>query len=74
MQRIQRRAVGVTHLLGPGNGHLQILEQAIVQTVEPAVNDQLLSAGDALTLADEPLLQIDHGQGAEVLVFDLAPS
>jgi len=37
------------------------------------VNGQLLSAGDALTLADEPSLVLDQGRGAEVLVFDLAP-
>ncbi len=36
------------------------------------VNGHLLQAGDALGLVDEPLLQIDQGQGAEVLVFDLA--
>ena len=37
------------------------------------VNGQLLQAGDALLLADEPLIQLDQGQDAEVLVFDLAP-
>ena len=36
------------------------------------VNGHQLQAGDALGLVDEPLLQIDQGQGAEVLVFDLA--
>lgn len=37
------------------------------------VNGQLLHAGDALMLEDERRLQIDQGQDAEVLVFDLAP-
>jgi redox-sensitive bicupin YhaK (pirin superfamily) len=38
-------------------------------TVE--VNGQPLSAGDALTLRDEPRLRIAGGRDAEVLVFDL---
>ena len=37
------------------------------------VNGQRLTAGDALTLRDEPVLSLSHGEGAEVLVFDLAP-
>jgi redox-sensitive bicupin YhaK (pirin superfamily) len=37
------------------------------------VNGQRLSSGDAVTLADEPVLRLHGGQGAEVLVFDLAP-
>lgn len=37
------------------------------------VNGQVLGAGDAALLADESLLTLDHGQDAEVLVFDLAP-
>jgi len=37
------------------------------------VNGQVLAAGDAALLADEPLLTLDQGQDAEVLVFDLAP-
>lgn len=36
------------------------------------VNGHALSAGDALTLQGETALQIDGGQNAEVLVFDLA--
>ena len=36
------------------------------------VNGQVLQAGDALGLVDEAQLQIDHGENAEVLVFDLA--
>lgn len=36
------------------------------------VNGQVLQAGDALGLADEPAVQLDQGEGAEVLVFDLA--
>ena len=37
------------------------------------VNGRTLMAGDALTLQDEPLLTLDQGHGAEVLVFDLKP-
>ena len=36
------------------------------------VNGQRLQAGDALGLVGEALLVLDQGQGAEVLVFDLA--
>ena len=36
------------------------------------VNGRPLSAGDAALLADEPIIALDHGQDAEVLVFDLA--
>jgi redox-sensitive bicupin YhaK (pirin superfamily) len=36
------------------------------------VNGQPLVAGDALGLVDEPTLRLEAGQGAEVLVFDLA--
>lgn len=36
------------------------------------VNGEWLAAGDAMGLAGEPTLQLDGGQGAEVLVFDLA--
>ena len=37
------------------------------------VNGQQLGQGDAAMLQDEALLQLAQGQGAEVLVFDLAP-
>jgi redox-sensitive bicupin YhaK (pirin superfamily) len=40
-------------------------------------NDNVLNAGDALTLTDAKALSLTHGQGAEVIVFDLqrvAPS
>jgi redox-sensitive bicupin YhaK (pirin superfamily) len=36
------------------------------------VNGRVLSAGDALKLSDEPAVEIDRGEQAEVLVFDLA--
>jgi len=39
---------------------------------ELKVNDHSLSAGDALLVSDETELTITNGQGAEVLVFDLA--
>ena len=37
------------------------------------VNDHTLQAGDAARLDQERLLVLEGGQGAEVLVFDLAP-
>jgi len=37
------------------------------------VNGQTLGQGDAALLQDEAELQLSQGQGAEVLVFDLAP-
>ncbi len=37
------------------------------------INDRALSAGDALTLADESTLVLEVGQDAEVLVFELQP-
>jgi len=37
------------------------------------LNGQSLGQGDAALLQDEPVLQLSQGQGAEVLVFDLAP-
>ena len=37
------------------------------------VNGQTLHTGDALGLQSESQLKLSHGQGAEVLVFDLAP-
>jgi len=36
-----------------------------------SVNGHDLVAGDALMYADEPQVQIDGGEGAEILVFDL---
>ena len=36
-----------------------------------SVNGHALVAGDALMYADEPQVQIDGGEGAEILVFDL---
>ena len=38
---------------------------------EATVNGRKLAAGDALLLQDEPLLTIEQGNRAEVLVFDL---
>jgi redox-sensitive bicupin YhaK (pirin superfamily) len=37
------------------------------------VQGQQLEAGDALMLEGEALLTLEHGIGAEVLVFDLQP-
>ena len=36
------------------------------------INGQALSAGDAAALSDEPSVVVEGGDGAEVLVFDLA--
>lgn len=38
------------------------------------VNEQILSGGDALMLAEEGQISLSHGEDAEVLVFDLAPN
>jgi redox-sensitive bicupin YhaK (pirin superfamily) len=40
---------------------------------DAAVNGQSLATGDAVMLSDEPLVRIEHGREAELLVFDLAP-
>lgn len=47
--------------------------QVYVHTARGSVtaNDKALSAGDALKLADEPVLTLSDGADAEVLVFDL---
>ena len=37
------------------------------------VNGHAVSAGDALLYRDEPEVRIEHGTGAELLVFDLPP-
>ncbi len=37
-----------------------------------AVNGQNLSTGDALACVDEPLISVERGKHAEVLLFDLA--
>jgi redox-sensitive bicupin YhaK (pirin superfamily) len=37
-----------------------------------AVNGEPLFTGDAALIEDMPSLKLDHGQGAEVIVFDLA--
>jgi redox-sensitive bicupin YhaK (pirin superfamily) len=37
------------------------------------VNGQTLSAGDAALLEGERRIDVSNGEGAEVLVFDLAP-
>ena len=36
-------------------------------------NGQALNAGDAAVISEESRLVLDHGNGGEVLVFDLAP-
>lgn len=38
------------------------------------INGHTLKAGDALAIQDEPALQLNQGQGAEVIMFDLASS
>lgn len=40
---------------------------------ELEVNGQKLQGGDAVLLAEEPVLRLSGGHDAEVLVFDLAP-
>lgn len=54
--------------LAPGRkGYVQVLRGAV------QVNGLQLQAGDAVQADQESVLQLDHGQDAEVLVFDLAP-
>ncbi len=36
------------------------------------INNQPLAAGDAMRLVDEHSVRVDHGDNAEVLIFDLA--
>lgn len=53
--------------LGAGRlGYVHVARGAV------EVNGQTLKAGDALKLVDEPQVRVSSGQGAEVLVFDLA--
>lgn len=54
------------HALAPGRlGYVHLARG------EAVVNGQRLTAGDALMYQDEPLVTIEQGVGAEVLVFDL---
>ena len=52
---------------------LDLSRKAYVQVLrgQIQVNGTALGAGDAALLADEANLRLSHGQGAEVLVFDL---
>ena len=52
---------------------LDLSRKAYVQVLrgQIQVNGTALGAGDAALLADEAHLRLSHGQGAEVLVFDL---
>ncbi|MDQ6684496.1 MAG: pirin family protein [Pseudomonadota bacterium] len=53
--------------LQPGRlGYVQVVRGELL------VNGQRLEAGDAAALADETMLHLSEGRGAEVLVFDLA--
>jgi quercetin 2,3-dioxygenase len=55
--------------LAPGRlGYVQVVRGQL------QVNGQVLQAGDAAMLQDEPAVHISAGQDAEVLVFDLAPA
>jgi len=62
---------------GDESAHLALdpARKAYVYLVRGAltVNGQPLQAGDALLLANEPVLSLAGGHDAEVLVFDLAP-
>ena len=55
------------HRLSPGRRAYVHLARG-----EAQVNGQLLRAGDAVKVAGEPEIRIEHGAGAEVLLFDLA--
>jgi redox-sensitive bicupin YhaK (pirin superfamily) len=56
----------VTHELAPGR-------RAYVHIVRGSahVNTQALAAGDAAKIEGEPVVRIDHADGAEILLFDL---
>jgi quercetin 2,3-dioxygenase len=55
-----------THALAPGRlGYLHVVRGRI------QVNGQLLQGGDALKFAAEPMVNIERGEEAEVLLFDL---
>jgi redox-sensitive bicupin YhaK (pirin superfamily) len=54
-------------ILAPGRiGYVHVARGAL------QVNGQRLQAGDAVRIEEEPLV-LEHGEAAEVLVFDLAP-
>lgn len=56
------------HALAPGRlGYVHLARGAL------EVNGQRLTAGDAALLRDEARVTLRAGQGAEVLLFDLAP-
>jgi quercetin 2,3-dioxygenase len=57
----------IEHALPAGRtAYLHVARGALVANGLP------LAAGDAMRLDDEPALALEHGQGAEVLLFDLA--
>ena len=66
---VTRGAVSVREALTLAAGRLGY---AHVVRGSVSVNGRVLQAGDALRYRDEPLVSIDKGQDAEVLVFDLA--
>jgi redox-sensitive bicupin YhaK (pirin superfamily) len=61
---------------GDESAHLKLdpARRAYVHLIKGqlSVNGQVLDAGDAAMLQDEPDLWLNRGDGAEVLVFDLA--
>jgi redox-sensitive bicupin YhaK (pirin superfamily) len=71
-------ALWIGHFDGPVEADRLALDRARKGYVFVArgallVNGVALAAGDALAIADETELRLTEGQGAEVLVFDLAP-
>jgi redox-sensitive bicupin YhaK (pirin superfamily) len=57
----------ITHTLPPGRrAYVHVARGSI------SVNGQMLAAGDAVKLSGEPLITLDSGHEAEVLLFDLA--
>jgi redox-sensitive bicupin YhaK (pirin superfamily) len=56
----------LTHVLANGRGAYVQVARGQLQ-----VNGITLDAGDAVQVSDETMLTLDHGQDAEVLVFDL---
>ena len=59
-------ATEVTHALAPGRrSYVQVARGRV------SVNGQPLAAGDGVRIEHEPVVRLENGQAAEVLVFDL---
>jgi redox-sensitive bicupin YhaK (pirin superfamily) len=57
----------VAHALAPGRKAYVHVARGVIH-----VNKEVLSAGDAIKVSAEPVITLDAGRDAEVLLFDLA--